>query len=378
MPNTFTTTSTKGYFSRIGESFVGALLGILMFFGSFMMLYWNEGRVDLSTVAKHAVEAVSPEMRTNPAEGTFVWTSGTVSARESIGDGKYLKPDTYLEVRRIAEIYAWVEEKDEKTDTNLGGSETTTTTYTYKTEWTEYPRNSNDFAHPEGHINPPQTEKNESVKPTLVAVGDFTMNGKDLDVPVPEYLTLTKEMVTLPAGATLSGDYIYLNNASTTAPVVGNERVYFKVVDDGFEGTAFGEIAGTKLSRYTDEDGNTLFRVFEGGRDEALALMHNEYVTYLWIFRIAGFLLMWIGLMAILRPLHTILDVLPIAGSIGKFTVAALTFVVSLVLSAITIIISMILHSFIAVIVVMLLLLGLGFFLYQKGKNKPTAPSPAR
>ena len=48
MANSFTTVTTTGYFQRIINSFVGILIGVLLFAGSFFLLYWNEGRFDLS------------------------------------------------------------------------------------------------------------------------------------------------------------------------------------------------------------------------------------------------------------------------------------------------------------------------------------------
>ncbi len=43
-----------GYFKRIINSFVGALVGILLFFGSFAVLFINEGRENLAEYARES------------------------------------------------------------------------------------------------------------------------------------------------------------------------------------------------------------------------------------------------------------------------------------------------------------------------------------
>ena len=56
MSDHFTEVETTGYFQRIMNSLGGVVLGILLFLAAFILLYWNEGRVDLSQVAKTAIE----------------------------------------------------------------------------------------------------------------------------------------------------------------------------------------------------------------------------------------------------------------------------------------------------------------------------------
>ena len=46
MPNTFTTVSHQGFGSRIMGAIIGVPVGIVLIFGSCILLYWNEGRTD--------------------------------------------------------------------------------------------------------------------------------------------------------------------------------------------------------------------------------------------------------------------------------------------------------------------------------------------
>jgi hypothetical protein len=131
MPDTFTTVTTKGYGSRVLGSVQGVLLGFLLFVVSFGVLYWNEGRVDVSSIAKKSVVADATVTPDGGLNGSFVSATGNVTSAETIGDTLYLKPGSYLSVNRKAEMYAWVEKSDSKSEVKTGGSETTTTTYNY-------------------------------------------------------------------------------------------------------------------------------------------------------------------------------------------------------------------------------------------------------
>ena len=56
MQDQFTEVTTKGWGSRILNSIKGVLVGFLMFIVSFGVLYWNEGRIDVSKIAETSIE----------------------------------------------------------------------------------------------------------------------------------------------------------------------------------------------------------------------------------------------------------------------------------------------------------------------------------
>jgi hypothetical protein len=374
MPDSFTKVTTAGYGQRIGQSVVGVLVGAALFFGSFGVLFWNEGRIDFSDIAKDA-EVISSEIVDATKDGMFVSVSGKIMGSEDIGDGTYLKPGQYLLVNRTTEMYAWDEDEESESHTNTGGSETTTTTYTYDKEWTDNPADSSSFEYPDGHQNPAQTQRNGEYRPETMSVGAYVLNGQTVDISGGEDLSLTAAMVNLPRGASVQGTHMYVDGADAASPMVGDERVSFTVLSEGFSGTVFGKVDGSELVRYANEEGDTLFRVFEGGHEEALVTMHGEYTVMLWIIRLLGFLMMWFGLQAVAGPLSTALDVLPFLGSTSRFIVGAASFVIALVLSAITIIISAILHSLIALVVVGVVIIGVLIYLKSKKKAAPAMPT---
>ena len=44
MSDSFSSVSTDSWFSRIGKSISGVLIGIVLFLVAFPLLWWNEGR----------------------------------------------------------------------------------------------------------------------------------------------------------------------------------------------------------------------------------------------------------------------------------------------------------------------------------------------
>ncbi len=374
MPDTYTQTTTVGFGKRIMNSIGGVVMGVAMFFGSFGVLYWNEGRVDISDIAKKS-EAISAETVDAGKDGAFVSMTGKIMGSEDIGDGMYLKPGPYLIVTRTAEMYAWEQESESQSQTNLGGSETTTTTYNYQKAWTASPSDSSAFEYPEGHENPAPTQEYGSYNPETMTVGAYSFNGQEVSIGGGDEISLTPAMVELPKDAVIQGRYIYLKGADPAAPKVGDERVSFSVLKEGMLGTIFGEVSGSEVTKFTDKKGNGVFRVFEGGRDEALATMHGEYKMMLWIFRLVGFLLMWAGMMAVTGPFSTLLDILPFLGGTSRAVIGGVTLLVALALSSITIIVSAIVQNIFALVIVAAIAIAGVMFLRAKQKASPAKAS---
>ena len=136
MPDQFTETTTRGFGSRILGSVQGIFVGILMIVVAVGVLYWNEGRADQSLLAKTAAvvgPTAQPEVSLN---GKLVSVTGGLSTDDQLTDGLYLPLQHAVAIDRMVEEYAWVEHAQSETVKNLGGSETTQTTYSYAKEWT--------------------------------------------------------------------------------------------------------------------------------------------------------------------------------------------------------------------------------------------------
>lgn len=387
MPDQFKEVSKTGYGKRIGQSIGGILIGIVLFTASFVLLFWNEGRYDLSLMAKDAVEISATEANTDSSlENKLVSVSGKLTTQENINDGLFLQAGNYLTVSRKVEMYSWIEETDAETKTNLGGSETTETTYTYVKGWDENPEDSSNFKHPEGHINPDKAVESLNKKANSAKVGIYNLNFSDLSLPALTPIGLTENNTILNDSAELAGDYIFVSQdgwSDINAPEIGDLKISYSVLHSGIDGTLMGKLESSKISSYGDKDGNSLYRFFTGSKDQGVGTLSSEHGMTTWILRVVGFLMMWIGLGLVLAPLSVLLDVLPFLGKASRFMVGIATFAVALVLSAVTIIVSKIVHNVIALVVVLVVVVGIIVYLVVKAKKKapkkpaePQAPAP--
>ena len=107
--------------------------------GSFCaLLFWNEGRIDMSKIAKNAVSIDSQKI-SSINDGKLISLTGVIDSNEIIKDDLFIKPAKYLVIERISEMYSWKEDTGTTHKTNLGGTETSTTDYSYEKIWTDKP-----------------------------------------------------------------------------------------------------------------------------------------------------------------------------------------------------------------------------------------------
>ena len=137
------------------------------------------------------------------------------------------------------------------------------------------------------------------------------------------------------------------------------------------------KLNGNKIDPYHDQDGNYLYRIFFGNREDGIATLHSEFTNALWIMRLVGFLIMWAGLSFLFGPISTLLDILPIFRTISRFFIGAVTFFVSLVLAVVTIAVSFIFNSIIMLFIVVILVIAiivLLLFMWRKRRETVSIP----
>ena len=392
MPNQFTTTTTTGYGNRIANSFVGVFLGILLFFGSFVVLYWNEGRVDLSNIAKTAIEINSSSLSTDPSlNGKLVSTTGIVGSNDNIGDNLFLNSGNFIAVKRTVEMYSWKETKNTTTHNNTGGSSTTNTTYTYSTDWQDSPGDSSTFQYSDGHQNPQKSLDDFTGYAKNATVGVYSFDPSSVALPTFTEAQLNSQNTTLSQGATVANDsYLFISNSknSTLAtPQVGDLRISYFMIVPGFNGTIFGALNGNSINAYVNQNNISLYRLFAGTRAQGISMLHTEYNVWLWILRAVGFFMMWFGLLFLFGPIVTILDILPIFGGIAGILISLATLPIALILTIVTILVSMIIHSIIALVIALIITIVviISFFIFLRERKKkinsttiypPSAPTP--
>ena len=380
MSDEFVDVENRSLFQNLGDSIKGVLVGIVLFIVSFPVLWWNEGRVDPSSVAKNAVEVAADGSKTD-GEGKLVAIYGDLKAQGTIGDPEFLANGNYIKLFRTVEMYAWVESKKTETKKKLGGGSEKITTYTYDVKWTSNPQSGKDFKYPQKHLNPALPYESRTFAANTAAVGAFSFDATKIQMPTAKPLSISDAMLNAGAKGRVkraSDQYLFSGLGSLDNPGLGDVRISFQAVQPGGNVTLYGERHGKEVTSYDWKGEVTLFRVIEGTHKEALKTMHGEHVMMTWILRLVGFFCMWIGLSSLLGPIHAILDIVPFIGSAGRFVVGLVLFPVALVLSLITIIVSNIFHSPIMMLITIAAIVGFGMYWVKRKKAAGGMHPPAK
>ena len=327
---TLTQVSHQSYGRRMRESCRGLVLGPVLIAAAIALLVWNEGK----TVTSHrslqeALEAThnlpSPDQVDPKFEGSLVHAVGLAQTETPLQDAVFgVQSDTkFLKLKRQVEMFQWVESHHSKTETNSGGGSTTHKVYTYGKDWSNRPIDSSQFQKTQGHENPQDLPfPNQLLAADPILFGGFTLNDEILKlfqwwVDFPEKLsvenipneTLRKDTQPLPNNR---GFYLGTDPAN---PDVGDTRVTFAVVQPQTVSILAQQMKDT-FCRYQTRSGDAILLVESGTHSaaEMYAHAHSQVTFFAWMGRLGGLVLFYCGLLVLVQPLVTVVDVVPWVG----------------------------------------------------------------
>src|SRR6218665_3340337 len=178
----FTETTTTSWFSRLKGALIKIVVGFILLIACIWLLFWNEGRSvkTYRSLVEGAGLVVSVDNgNVDPAnEGKLVHISGPV---KPVGvpedDVLGISAEGAVGLDRVVEMYQWVEESKSETRKQLGGSEETVTTYSYRKEWNHREISSGSFRQ-SGHDNPQKPIDDASFPVDSVNIGAFSVDGR--------------------------------------------------------------------------------------------------------------------------------------------------------------------------------------------------------
>ena len=346
MPDSFTEKTSQSWFSRIGGSFAGALVGIVMMLVAFPLLWWNEGRAVRTAqgLAEGAgsVVSVSADSVDASREGALVHLSGLATTTATLTDEEFGVAAPALTLVRSVEMFQWREEKKSEKRKKLGGSEETTTTYTYKTGWSRTAIDSGDFRQPDGHRNPgPLPWESKTIVAEQVTLGAFTLP-RDLVATIAAREPLQIAASGASRAAAPSGarpvDGGFYRGANPEAPAVGDVRIQYEVVKPQIVSVVAVQ-RGNSFEAYRTKAGTTILMLDTGtvAAESMFKAAESSNRVTAWVLRAVGFFLMFLGLFLVFRPIAVVGSVLPLLGSLVSGGVGLVAFLVALVLSLVTI-----------------------------------------
>ena len=183
-----TVTTSKSWFQRLGNSFSGIIVGIVLFGVGTYLLWWNEGNFVKTKTALNEAQSVVQELEDiskvdSAKNGQLVHTTGTAETDDILEDSYFGISTNAIRLKRDVQYYQWVEESKSSTKTKLGGGEETVTTYSYKKDWVASPVNSSQFNGAEAQ----EEHKNTAI----AAIEDFSVEAENVTLDayrLPKFL----------------------------------------------------------------------------------------------------------------------------------------------------------------------------------------------
>ncbi|MFN0075352.1 MAG: TMEM43 family protein [Prosthecobacter sp.] len=386
MADSYTETTSQGWFSRIGESIKGILFGIVIIPVTIVLLWWNEGRaVTTANSLKEgaaAVVNVGSDKVDAANEKKLVHLTGDAKAAEPVVDPDYGISAPALRLVRSEEIYQWVENQKSETKQKVGGGEETTTTYTYEKKWVDEPVKSSEFKKPDGHTNEGELiAGNKNISAENVTLGAFKVPESfvsHMGSPTKHAVTdadLAKLPADLKAGTQIQSGAFYFG-AKPDAPTVGDVRVSFEIVKPGVFSLMAAQLGDT-FEPYQTKAGDAIDFI-EAGTVSAETMFKNAAsanTIITWLLRFLGFLFMAFGFMAIMKPLSVLGSVIPFIGNIIGMGTGLISFVLAGTISLVVIAIAWIVVR--PLLGIAILVLAVGSFIYTRKLAAASKPAAA-
>ena len=388
--DSITEVTSKSWLTRLIDSIKSVALGLLLFLAAFPTLFWNEGCSvrNYKALKEGATAAVVVDSAAVvPAnEGKLVFTTGRATTTDTLSDPIFNVSTSALRLERVVQMYQWTEKSTSEKTKKLGGSEETTSKYTYELAWSAEPKDSSKFKEPKGHTNPPMAFAPDSWTANTT-LGAFTVPANLVSsintsesLPAPAD-AVAKFPADLKARTTAEAAGTYFVRAADSAgkpeqPALGDLRISFRrvlptdvSVVASQSGPSFAPFATSVSGAYPIYS----LKVGRLTKDAMFGQLQAENTTRTWIIRGVGFAMMFVGLMLVFQPFVIVADFIPLLGSLLGGGVAIFAFLVAMTCSLITIAVAWIFYRPLLGIGLFILAVAAIYFLIARARSKAKA-----
>lgn len=336
--DSFTEVTTQSWGSRLKDSFTGIIVGIVLFLGGTGLLWWNEGRTvsvgDAINEAERTVEELPAVASVDPAfDGKLIHAFGRAETKAGVKDADFPGVEAKgLALRHEVQFYQMVEHKKTEKHKNAGGSETTTTTYSYSTEWVDHPV-TRSFAKRSNNNFVLLDVKDSTVYAEDATLGAYRLSREavqdvggeqalNCDFSDPKLQRLQNDLPLKSKNGRMlwrtGPNALYIGNNSGQ-PQIGDVRVKFFYVPEG-EISLLAQASSGTFKPWKASGGQSFFLV-ERGRQQASQMLENardSNVVMCWSLRVLGAILAMVGLRMVVAPVALLLNAIPLLGGIAE------------------------------------------------------------
>jgi hypothetical protein len=390
MSDSFTETTSTSWFTRIKNSFGGAVIGLILIVFMVGGLFWNEGRAvqTAKSLAEGAgaVVSVGADKINQGNNGKLIHVSGTVTTDATPSDPDFGIQAQGIRLVREVEMYQWKEESSSETQKKLGGGEETVTTYKYSKAWDSSYNNSSDFKQPGGHENPSMDVHGANFQVPSAKLGAFQLDepvlsqiGGDKALPLkPDQTAAVQAAYSGSKKLTIVDGGIYLG-WNPSSPVVGDYRIKYELAPLGTI-SVIGQQSASGFVPYQTDAGDQLLMVDTGNvpADQMFKEAEQANTVITWILRAVGLLLLGIGFALFMSPIGVLADVIPFLGSLVRMGTGLIAFFLAIVVGTITIAIAWFYYRPLLGIGILVVggLVAAGIVYLGRSRRQAAAPAP--
>lgn len=342
----------------------GILGGLVIIVLGICLLWYNEGRTVKATKgiiqAEKEFTEVSSTKIDSKNDGKLVATSGKlILPEEEVMDSVFGVSAKTSKLLRKVETYQW----KESCSTDDNNKETCT----YKKEWDDDLTDSSEFKE-SGHDNPTTARYEERVfVADPVKVDEFELSSDQLKkLSAGEKITDLKE---IDEQTGLHKEGYYYTDVKENTPEIGDVRISF-YYNNYTTVSVLAVQTNNSFTTYVSDTGYKINEVVEGNHSgkEILQNLSNSNKTIKWLLRIAGTVLIMIGLGSLVSPLQRLANYIPIVGTIFGWISGIAIFFVGLAISLIVIAIAWFRYR--PIMSICILAAALGIYVLSKYLNK--------
>jgi len=327
--------TNQSYFDRMQSACCGVCVGLLLFFGSWGVLFWNEGRAVKRQQDLDEGRGILQQVGLTTINATIdkgldnklVYVKGTVDGGNATIYDDLFKIDVTnatngaIKYERSTEMYQWKEETSTRTEKTSLGGERTIKSFSYTKVWSSTLISSSSFKETQIPANP-----TNFLVPGFVATSDdIGLGPYRLSIDISNQVSWETIWTDVPVntndlnftGYTTTSSQGQVNLRKTAnIDTVGDNMVTFSVVLPDDVSVIAKQGSGGVLEPYITEGDRELLLFSRGDLsvEELFKQAEEDNNLWTWILRFVGFLCMVFGISLMLNPIATAFDVLPFCG----------------------------------------------------------------
>ena len=351
------------------NSWGGLLFGPFLIFASLGALWKNETRFDFYRAAAktEAVQELSAA-----TENQLISHTGAVDQKMKIAGHYVNEIEGYLYAQRSAEIYSWVEKKDDDRPS------------TWNLKWTS---------------NVQSNSRNHGIQKTLESKRlfpkEYQIGNLNVDVNLIEFVDSSESIDIQSMELSQTGrdsrlapraKYFYLSKSGDQnqgSEVLGDERLSFSGIPTPAQATWFGKYSSGRGTADTThqrsgfinkiiQDTGVLHHLVTGDRTTALSSIKGYLQKVKWIVRLAGSAFTVLGFVILFSTFVGFLFHIPVLGRIAETGVFLVSCAIGIPLAILTITVAYLFAHPLALVVILLGIGGGLYFLRSRAKTSQT------